>query len=186
MNDELPALITEAQAIATDVRNTFGHLNATQLNWKPSAEQWSVAQCFAHLIAINSGYFPIIERVVRGEHKPSLHERLPLLPRLFGSLVLSAVKPEASRKLKANARFEPSASAIDADIIAKFEAHQRAVVDHMRMTEGVDLRRLIITSPVASIATYSLLDAYRILVAHERRHMAQAGRVMESSGFPVR
>jgi len=48
----------------------------------------------------------------------------------------------------------------------------------------LDLRKVIITSPVASFATYSLLDAYKILVAHERRHMTQAKRVMETDGFP--
>jgi hypothetical protein len=185
MNEELPTLITEAQAIATDARKTFGHLNGTQLNWKPGADRWSVAQCFSHLIAINSDYFPIIERIARGDYTPSWQERLPLLPRLFGSLVLSAVQPDAARKFKANPRFNPSSSAIEPDIVAKFEAHQRAVVDHMRMTERIDLRRLIITSPVASVATYSLLDAYRIIVAHERRHMEQARRVTELPGFPA-
>jgi hypothetical protein len=99
-------------------------------------------------------------------------------------MILKAVQPQTKRKLKADPRFEPASSAIRGDIIAKFKAHQEEVIDYMKITKRLNLRRVIITSPVASFATYSLLDAYRILVAHERRHMAQARRVMETNGFP--
>ncbi|MPY87996.1 MAG: DinB family protein [Luteitalea sp.] len=186
MNEELPTLIDEARAIADDAQKTFGHLSAEQLNWRPNADEWSVAQCFDHLIVINADYFPVIRNIARGEYKASLKERLPLLPRLFGSMILKAVQPEAQRKLKADPRFRPSSSTIDTDIIAKFDAHQREVIEHMKMTEHVNLRTVIITSPVASFATYSLLDAYKILVTHERRHMTQARRVMGTEGFPTR
>ena len=184
MDEELPKLIAEAQASAVDARNTFGHLAGEQLNWRPNPNQWSVAQCFEHLITINSEYFPIIEKIVTSGYTPSWKERLPLLPRLFGSLVLKAVEPDTPRKLKAAPRFEPSSSAIGGDIVSMFLAHQTKVVECMRKTEHVDLRNTIITSPVASFVTYSLLDAFRIVVAHERRHMKQAVRVMESPNFP--
>lgn len=184
MNDELPGLIDEARAIASEAQKTFGHLSTEQVNWKPHADEWSVAQCFEHLIAINAAYFPHIRKIARGEYRRSLRERLPLLPRLFGSMVLKAVQPGAPRKFKTNPAFQPASSAIDGDIIARFKAHQQEVIEHMTMTENVNLREAIITSPVASLATYSLLGAYKIIVAHERRHMAQAGRVMEQAGFP--
>jgi hypothetical protein len=34
------------------------------------------------------------------------------------------------------------------------------------------------------IVVYSALDACRIIVVHERRHFAQAQRVMAAPGFP--
>ena len=184
MNEEVPKLIDEARAIAQDAQKIFGHLNKEQLNWKPNADQWSVAQCFEHLIVINSSYFPRIDKIENAKYKPSLQERLPLLPRFFGSMILKVVQPKAKRKFKADPRFEPANSTIGGDIIAKFKAHQEDVIDHMKRTKRVNLKKVIITSPVASFATYSLLDAYKILVAHERRHMAQASRVMEAGGFP--
>ena len=107
-----------------------------------------------------------------------------MLPRLFGSLVLGAVQPQAKRKLKADPRFLPSSSAIGSDIIARFVSHQADIIAHMQKTAGVPLRKVIVTSPVASFVTYSLYDAYRIIVTHERRHMAQARRVMEHAQFP--
>ena len=41
----LPQIYDEAEAIAGDAKTHFGHLNAKQLNWKPAADSWSVAQC---------------------------------------------------------------------------------------------------------------------------------------------
>ena len=38
----------------------------------------------------------------------------------------------------------------------------------------------------AELAFYSALDMFKILVAHERRHMAQAERVTNADGFPKR
>ena len=56
----------------------------------------------------------------------------------------------------------------------------------MTMTGSRDLRRVMVRSAVAPVAFYSALDAFRILVAHERRHMAQAERILKADGFPER
>src|SRR5689334_20157925 len=124
MNHELPKLIDEANVIAEDAQKNFGQLNAQQLNWKPSPKQWSVGQCLDHLIVINSGYFPVIDKIVRDGYKPSLQQRLPLLPQFFASLVLKAVSPEGKRKYKASVPTQPSNSSIASDIVARFKAHQ--------------------------------------------------------------
>ena len=61
---DLPSVINAANNVANEARSTFGHLSPSQLNWKPSAERWSVAQCFEHLLTSNKGYLPIIDNVI--------------------------------------------------------------------------------------------------------------------------
>jgi hypothetical protein len=178
--------MTEANAIAADAEQTFGRLNRDELNWKPAADQWSVAQCFEHLIKINTAYFPQWRRIEEGSYAPSWRDRVPLVARLFGSMVLRAVQPGSRRKFTAAHHVEPATGAIAGDIIARFTAHQRDVLEHMRMTGSRDVSAVLVTSPVAPIAFYSVLDAFKILVAHERRHMAQAERVVNANGFPKR
>jgi hypothetical protein len=39
-------------------------------------------------------------------------------------------------------------------------------------------------SPFASVIAYSVLDACRIIVAHERRHFEQARSGTQTPGFP--
>src|SRR6185369_8678955 len=75
---KLPALITAANNIAAETKSTFGRLTPAQLNWKPSADRWSVAQCFDHLLTSNKGYFPTIEGVIAGV-KPTFWQRMPVL-----------------------------------------------------------------------------------------------------------
>jgi len=54
-----------------------------------------------------------------------------------------------------------------------------------RYVKYLDLEKIVITSPVAAAVTYSLMDAYRIIVVHEARHFQQAKRLTEEATFPV-
>ena len=180
---DLPAVINAANNVASNTRSTFGHLTPSQLNWKPSAERWSVAQCFDHLMTVNKGYFPAIDRVLAGQ-KRTLWESMPVLPGLMAKMVIKAVEPASTRKFKARKNFEAAQSDIRASIINDFVNHQAEVVEKMKATQHLDLEKIVITSPVAAIMTYSLMDAYRIIVIHEQRHFQQAKRVTEETGFP--
>ena len=68
--------------------------------------------------------------------------------------------------------------------MARFLAQQDRLIDFLHAFEKVDTARIVIPSPVTAWISYSLLDALRIVVAHERRHLDQARRVVEEAGFP--
>jgi len=181
---DLPSLMAEANNIATETKSTFGRLIPTQLNWKPSAERWSVAQCFEHLITSNKGYFPTIEGVIAGI-KPTFWQRMPLIPGLAGRLLIKSLDPKSTRKIRAPKRFQPAQSDISVSVLDDFVDQQAKMVEKMKATEHLDLEHIIITSPVAAAITYSMMDAYRVIVVHERRHFEQARRVTEEATFPV-
>jgi len=176
-------VITAANNVANEARSTFGHLTPSQLNWKPSPERWSVAQCFDHLLTSNNGYLPIIDNVLAG-HKPTLWQSMPVLPGLMGKLLIKSLDPASTRKIKAPKRFEPAQSDISGSVINDFADQQQQIVAKMKATEHLDLEKIVITSPVAGVVIYSLMDAYRIIVVHEQRHFQQAKRVTEETGFP--
>ena len=181
---DLPSLIAAANNVANEARITFGPLTAAQLNWKPSPERWSVAQCFDHLLNTNNGYLPEIDNVLAGK-KRTFWERVPVLPGLIGKFLIKAVDPASARKVKAPKVFQPAQSTISASVISDFVAQQATVVEKMKATENLDLERINITSPVAPVITYSLMDTYRVIVVHNQRHFQQAKRVTEESGFPA-
>jgi hypothetical protein len=180
----LPQIFDEAEAIARDVQSTFGHLNAEQTNWKPSADQWSVAQCLDHLMATNRELFAVFDQTINGSKQTKLIERLPFLPGFFGRLMVKVLAPDARQKFKAPPAAIPSASALDPGIVDRFVAHQQEAILKMKAIEKFNPARVIITSPFAGFMTYSLLDACRIIIVHERRHLAQAERVMTMNDFP--
>jgi DinB superfamily len=180
---DLPSLLTAANNVANEASTTFGHLTPSQLNWKPSAERWSVAQCFDHLLTSNKGYLPIIDNVLAGQ-KRTFWQSMPVLPGLMGKLLIKSMDPASTRKVKAPKRFQPAQSDISGSVINDFVDQQAKIVEKMKSTEHLDLEKIVITSPVAAAVTYSLMDAYRLIVVHEQRHFQQAKRVTEEPGFP--
>jgi len=181
---KLSEIIAEAEQVRRNANATFGALSAEQINWSPSTGEWSIAQCLDHLILLNEPYFPQIDKILSGQRRTSLWERVPLLPAFFGQLVLTAVQPESEKKVKARPAFAPVSSSIDIGILVRFSTHQQDLIRRMRATAELPIEKIIITSVVSPFVTYSLLDAYRILVAHERRHLRQAERVMRAPRFP--
>jgi hypothetical protein len=180
----LTEILDEVEALAKETGEIFGSLNAGQINWKPTADAWSVGQCFDHLVTANREYFPQLDQIIKGEKNTTMWQRMPFLPGFFGQIVIGAVHPDSSKKLKAPKIFHPSSSKIDPLIITKFIAHQREMIGKMKATMGMKLEKIIIYSPVTKVVIYSLLDAYRIITAHERRHFNQAHRLKEMPGFP--
>src|SRR5215210_573286 len=134
---EVEGLVRELEAVGREAREVFGGLSAAQLNWKPSAEQWSVGQCFDHLIVTNSTFFPDMERVAAGTFKSSLWGRVSPFSGFFGRYILGALDPAKGRKIKAPRAFLPASSDVDADVIGRFVGNLSEVAAHMRATEGV-------------------------------------------------
>lgn len=184
MSQSLAELIAAANAVTSEVQASFGHLTPQQLNWKPDANQWSIAQCFAHLVEANESYFPAFHQVVAGEKKTTLWQRVPWLPTMMGTLIVKAVSPETKRKLKAPRIYRPASSDIDGAIVRHFLERQEQVIQSMQAMKGLAVEKIIMSSPVTDLITYSVLDACRIIVAHEQRHLLQAKRVLMMSGFP--
>jgi hypothetical protein len=183
---DLATVLAEGSLVAAEAGRAFGRLSAEQVNWKPSEGEWSIGQCFDHLIVSNRPFFPIIEALLEGRRGRRVWERMPLLPRLFGRLLIKTLRPDTGRRVKARPAFYPSSSHIPPEIIASFAQQQDRLLHLMEATRGLDLDAITITSPVASFVTYSLMDAYRIIVVHEQNHFVQARRVTETAGFPGR
>jgi uncharacterized protein YndB with AHSA1/START domain len=183
-DSRLPTVLAEAALVAEETKRVFSGLSDEQVNWKPGAEEWSIGQCFDHLIVSNQPFVPIFEEILAGRRRPRLWERMPGLPRLFGRLLIAALRPDSGRKLAARPAFYPSRSRIAPAIIGTFLEQQERLRQLMDACRHLDLDGITITSPVLRVVTYSLMDACRIIVVHEQNHFVQATRVMETPGFP--
>lgn len=181
---ELAALIGTLQAVSATVLERFGPLSAAQLNWQPAAGRWSVAQCLDHLVATNATYVPAFDAVLAGRHRPTLWQRMPWVPGVFGRLVRQAVHPDSTKAYKASAVFQPAQSHVEAGIVTRFLDQQARLIDDFTRFAGLDLDRIVIASAVSPVVIYSLFDACRIIATHEERHLRQAIRVTETPGFP--
>lgn len=183
MSAESDNLIGELQTISADAQKSFGNLSAAQINWKPSAEGWSVGQCFEHLIKTNELFYDELDKIAKGSRQNSFLENYSPLSGFFGNMLINSLKKDA-RKFKAPTQQIVPPSEIDAHIVEIFAAHQSELIGKIKRTETADWKKTKVTSPFLKIATYSLANGYQIIVEHEKRHVRQAKRVLEAESFP--
>ena len=162
MSREIDGFIEKVEMIGGEISQTFGDLSNEQLNWKPDATSWSVGQCLDHLVVTNSEE----------------------LPGFFGRMVVKLVDPDNVKKSKAPGVFKPAQSDVSPDVVNKYVKTSKKIVEIMKASERKEIDKMIITSPVSRVVTYSLEDTFKMVVFHDRRHFNQAKRVMKTQGFP--
>jgi DinB family protein len=170
--------------IAREAQATFGALGTRELNWKPDASRWSVAQCLEHLLKANQLMLNAAEVALSGTVPRTIWQRLPVLPGLFGRLMVRSQAPGGARKYKADPQAQPASSDIAADIVQRFIEQHRETVRRVQAVDERAAASTIMTSPFVKVITYSVLDGWRLVLAHDRRHFEQASRVTLSEGFP--
>jgi len=174
----------EIDFITQDFVKKFDSLSFEQLNWKPNANTWSIAQNIEHLIIINETYYPIFEKLKTGKFKTPLFGRWKWFAHYIGDSILKSVQPDNPKKVKTFPSWRPSSSEISADIVKKFENHQKELKQHVSTLEKARTQQKVIHSPMNKNIAYTIEKALEIIVTHEKRHFDQAVRVIESNGFP--
>jgi DinB superfamily len=170
--------------VARQTQSTFGGLNAGQLNWRPDATRWSVAQCFEHLLLANRLMFEAADGALNGTAPRTIWQRLPGLPGMFGRMLVRSQAPSNARRFTASPQARPAASDVAGDIIRRFVEQDRDAMARVHVLDERIAARTIMTSPFIKVITYSVLDGWRLVFAHDRRHVEQARRVTQSPGFP--
>jgi hypothetical protein len=170
--------------IAREAQATFGGLEGRQLNCRSDPARWSVAQCFEHLLTTNRLMSEAADDALRAGRPRSIWQRLPVLPGVFGRMMIRSQAPSSTRKFTSPPDARPVMSDIAADVIQRFVEQHRDMVARVRALDERDAARAIMTSPFVRVITYSVLDGWRLMVAHDRRHFEQARRVTQSAGSP--
>lgn len=178
MNPKIQDWEKELSALTAQFKSSFGKLNAEELNWKPDAKTWSIAENIDHLIKINSSYFPVIKQVRQGVLKLPFIAKFAFFTNLFGNLILKSVNPDRKKKIKTFHIWEPSSSQLGTDILQQFEKHQKEFIAFLKSTSDLLDKQTIISSPANKTIVYKLETAFDIIVTHEKRHYNQALEVL--------
>lgn len=184
-SDLLETIVAETEKVNNQARKVVEGLTETQLNWRPSPEQWSIAQCLDHLTVTGKAWAPILTTAIaRGHQKWPISTPTPYRPTMIGGWLIKQVTPEAARKLPAPRVFKPSESSSIDKSFDNFLLAQKTFLDFVNSARGCDYNKSRLRSPVTPLIRYSLADAFVVSVVHSQRHLAQARRVRENPNFP--
>lgn len=184
MQTTVDTTIATFNQVTAEAKTLFGKLNAAQLNWKPSADKWSIAQCLDHLIVSNNTYHPQLDEVIAGRHRNSFYQNIRFISDFFGKYLIRETGPVVGKPMKNPPAFSPSQSGLPVTVVADFENHQQQFVTKLKQLSNVDLDKTVLSSPALGIITYSLRDLLTILSGHEQRHLTQAKNVLQHPNFP--
>lgn len=183
MNERITSITNDLLQVAADANEQFGPLSAAQLNWQPAESSWSVGQCFDHIIRTNEQFYPEFAKLAVGTRQNSFWENWSPFTGLGGRFLINAVSID-SKKAKAPSKKIVPPSEIGGDIIERFSVHITEVNQKVEACAEADRQKTVVTSPFLAVFTYTLDDAYTVLVEHTKRHFRQAKRVTEAEGFP--
>lgn len=177
-------LVEHLDAIKQEVLKNFSVLTEIQLNWKDEPQRWSIAQCLDHLIVSNKQYFPVFDKILSHTYQPTFWQKFSPFTSFIGRQMIKSLGPDASRKVKGPKIFAPSNEHFLASIVYHFAQHQHDLKNYFLELLKQDASRIVISSPVTPVITYSLKDALRLIAVHEQRHINQALQLFHHANFP--
>ena len=179
LHPQLAAIDAELRATTARARQLVDAVDEAAFHARPDTDRWSIAECLAHLNLTSEAYLPLIDEVVTSGRGPA--------PQRFrrdwmGWLLGRMAEPPVRARVKTTAPFVPRSTGSKQQVLTEYEALQEKLAAALRSADGFDLGRLRIVSPFKARFRYNLYSAFRIIPAHQRRHLRQGERVLEALG----
>lgn len=150
----------------------------------PPGGGWSAAQCLDHLNGYGDYYLPLLEGAIqaaKAKEDCSMTFKSGWLGDYFAKLMEPSEGGEVKKKMKAFKQYVPG-PAVDSDAaIARFIAQQEKLLELIGMASGLQLGKRAIPVSIAPFIRLKTGDTLRFVVAHNRRHVAQALRALEAA-----
>ena len=171
------------ETIETDLRALTDGLSETGLRWRPTAGAWSILHCLEHVNRTTEMYLPNIDAAIeRGRRRKTIGGKSSG-GTLLGSWLIQSLEPPVKRRFKAPKTFQPMPDP-DRDAVGNFVRLRSELRERIGRSSGLDLGRIRLSSPAMKILRVSLGQAFRVLAAHDRRHLWQAHNVKRNEAFP--
>lgn len=147
---------------------------------RPHPSSWSAAECIAHLSMSTEMFLPVISAALDEAQRRGFKPRRQPKMDLLGRTLRWFLEPPIRQRMKSKAPFVPKAIRAKADAFAEFAALQGKFAELVNRGREVDITRVKIVSPFDRRVRYNVYSAFRIVVAHQRRHLWQAEQAVAS------
>ena len=180
----LRAILDDLEKADQQARRIATGLSDAQANWHPDETGWSVAQCLDHLARANTVYAAALHKALKESRSAKGPGRGPIQPGWFSRLVIRSFEPPPKRKLRAPKKIVPGSEIRSQEALQSFLRSHEDVRTVIRDGAQLDLNRIRFRNPFIGFLRFTVGTGLLIITAHDRRHLWQAERVLECSGFP--
>lgn len=171
-------LTSELSAIRTRAKELVSGLTPEQLTLRPAPAKWSIAECLAHLNLTAAAVQPRIASAIERGKKDGWTGSGPFSPGLMGRLMIWIAEPPPKFRLRAPKGIVPEISHGDpAQVVSEFMMVQDGWERLIRDCEGLDQKRVKVSSLFPGLPPVRLAAPIPWMMAHQRRHLWQAEKV---------
>lgn len=151
------------------------------LSRQPDPETWSVAQVFNHMNTAGWLLLNSMEEAIQTAHRQGPYGEPPFRYGFVSRWFIRSMKPSSGWTFTAPSVFEPDdpETLYPNETIEEFRALQDQFADCVADAKGLDLRRIRIASPAIPLFRISMGAWFEATLAHERRHLVQAERILQ-------
>jgi len=175
--------ISDTESVLNDF-NKFKSHSEDQINWKPSVESWSIAECLDHLVITNNLYLKEFEKQFATNQIKADCSKTEVKHKWLSKFIIKAVNPANVKKSKTFPVFMPTMSKYNKDVFKNFSEIQTGLINLVSSSINLDLNEYVMSSPAAKIIKENFCDVLEIIRLHDRRHFYQAERLFNHPNFP--
>ncbi len=159
-----------------ELLKTVKGLSEAQLNYKPTEDAWSIANCVEHIAISENNIFGIVQMTLQNDPDPSLRSEVKMSDDQVIGLIQSR-----EQKIKTRPEFEPTGKFGDyKGSLSEFKNKRKENMKFVKSSQD-DLRNRYFDFPFGKV------DAYQVVLfmsGHTKRHTDQIKEVMADAGFP--
>lgn len=180
VSDQLDACARDFRHSMEEARNLLTYTDEQAVRRRPSPASWSALECVIHLNRATQAMLPGIRQAVDAATPFSGASRTYKMD-LPGRLLAWSLEPPALIKLKAPKLAEPLEAAGPEPVLQEFDQQHNELIQLLHASAGKAIDQQKMKSPFANMH-YSAYAAFRIIAAHDRRHLWQARKTFERKG----
>jgi hypothetical protein len=178
-------VVAELERLEREARALAEPLTEERFNWQPQRGSWSVGQCLDHLTRSNRLYLDELEIALVSAREAGLERQGPPDLGRIGRWFVRQMEPTNPRKIRTSRKQTPPERTMKEATLAAFGGEQQRAIDFVRASAPYDVSSVRFRNPFAfGLRAFNLATGIEVIAAHERRHLAQAARVVAHPAFP--
>jgi HPt (histidine-containing phosphotransfer) domain-containing protein len=174
---QLASLAEEVQSATRSGEEIVVRRGKADLTTRLEPSSWSIAECFDHLAQTTCAFLPAIAHAVATASH--LTTNRPLRTGTLARLFIRNLEPPYRLRFKVLPQLRPQRQDFDA-AWGGFLESQSQLLQTLRSAAGLAIDKVKIESPVYVRISYNLYGAFRMLTAHERRHLWQIEQILRT------